>query len=146
GGCAIMKGRRGLMSLFDQPPLHDFPDRAIRRLLADPANLRDLMAALLPDLVERFDFGGVEEVGREFVLEDWRRRESDLFFRVPFRTLTEQAAEWALVCLLIEHQSEADPVMPLRVLLYAVLFWENEWRAWEGEHPAGEALRLTPVI
>ena len=27
------------MALFDDPPLHDFPDRAIRRLLADPANL-----------------------------------------------------------------------------------------------------------
>jgi hypothetical protein len=48
------------MSLFDDPPLHDFPDRAIRRLLADPANLRDLLASLLPDLVDRFDFSRLE--------------------------------------------------------------------------------------
>jgi hypothetical protein len=41
------------MPLFDDPPLHDFPDRAIRRLQADPANLRNLMAAVLPDLFER---------------------------------------------------------------------------------------------
>jgi hypothetical protein len=26
------------MPLFDDPPLHDFPDRAIRRLQAEPAN------------------------------------------------------------------------------------------------------------
>src|SRR5437660_12883779 len=70
------EGKETLMSVFDDPPLHDFPDRAIRRLLAEPANLRDLIAALLPDLVERFDFGRVEAIGREFLLEDWRRRES----------------------------------------------------------------------
>src|SRR5437763_15950595 len=109
------------MSLFDDPPLHDFPDRAIRRIQADPANLRDLIAAVLPDLVARFDFARVEDAGREFVLEDWRRRENDLLFRLPFRTATGETESWALVCLLIEHQSEPDPVMPLRVLLYAVL-------------------------
>jgi hypothetical protein len=76
------------MSLFDDPPLHDFPDRAIRRIQADPANLRDLIAAVLPDLVARFDFARVGDAGREFVLEDWRRRENDLLFRLPFRTAT----------------------------------------------------------
>jgi hypothetical protein len=104
------------------------------------------MAAVLPDLVERFDFSRVEEVGREFLLEDWRRRESDLLFRLPLRASVEGEESWALVCLLIEHQSEPDPDMPLRVLLYAVLFWESEWRAWEVNHPEGVSLRLTPVI
>jgi hypothetical protein len=107
------------MALFDDPPLHDFPDRAIRRLLADPANLHDLIEAVLPELVERFDFTRVEEVGREFLLEDWRRRESDLLFRLPFRAPADATEQWALVCVLIEHQSEADAAMPLRVLLYS---------------------------
>jgi hypothetical protein len=47
--------------------------------------------------------------------------------------------------LLIEHQSEPDPWMPLRVLLYAALFWNAEWKRWEREHPEG-APRLTPII
>jgi putative YhgA-like transposase len=134
------------MARFDDSTLHDFPDRAIRRLQADPANLHDLIASVLPNLVERFDFSRVEEVGREFLLEDWRRRESDLLFRLPFRAAVEGTERWALVCVLIEHQSEPDPAMPLRVLLYAVLFWEREWRAWEADHPEAEPLRLTPVI
>ena len=33
------------MSFADEPPLHDFPDRAIRKLLEDPGNLRNLLAA-----------------------------------------------------------------------------------------------------
>src|SRR4051794_12942914 len=113
------------MPLFDEPPLHDFPDRAIRRLLENPGNLRDLITAVVPDLVDQFDFERLEILPRAFLLDDWRRRESDLLFRLPFRD--DEAAPPVLVCLLIEHQSVPDPVMPLRVLLYAMLYWQEEW-------------------
>ena len=78
------------------------------------------------------------------MLEDWRRRESDLLFRVPYLEAPESLP--VLVCLLIEHQSAEDPRMPLRVLLYAVLYWEREWKAWEDNHSPGEPLRLTPIL
>jgi putative YhgA-like transposase len=132
------------MSLFDEPPLHDFPDRAIRRLLENPSNLRDLIAAVVPDLVDRFDFERLEILPRAFLLDDWRRRESDLLFRLPFRD--DDSAPPVLVCLLIEHQSVADPVMPLRVLIYAMLYWQEEWRAWEDVRPRQDALRLSPIL
>jgi hypothetical protein len=54
--------------------------------------------------------------------------------------------QYSLICILVEHQTSPDPVMPLRLLLYAVLHWEQEWRQWEQGHPRGEPLRLTPVI
>jgi predicted transposase YdaD len=132
------------MPLFDEPPLHDFPDRAIRHILQQPDNLRNLVAAVLPDLVDRFDFEHVEPVGREFLLDDWRRRESDLLFRLPF--LAGEEAPPALVCILIEHQSEPDPWMPLRVLVYAALFWEREWKAGEAEQTPRQPFRLSPVV
>jgi hypothetical protein len=132
------------MSLFDNPPLHDFPDRALRQALEDPDNLRDLLRVALPGLVDRFDFGQVQLVRPTFLLEDWRGRESDLLFLIPFRT--EAAAEPVLVCVLLEHQSRADARMPLRLLLYAVLFWERQWKEWEDSHAEGEGLRLTPVV
>src|SRR5437867_8545568 len=127
------------MPLFDEPEyLHDFPDRAIRRLLHDPSNLSELIAALLPDLVARFDFSQLRPAERDFLLDDWRGRESDLLFRLPFRPLTDAPAlPPALVCLLVEHQSEPDRLMPLRVLLYAVLFWEREWRGGGRGGPGG---------
>src|SRR5712692_579566 len=132
------------MPLFDEPPLHDFPDRAIRRLLEEPRNLHDLIAAVLPDLVGRFDFDRLERPPRTLLLDDWRRRESDMLFRLPFRV--EEGLPPALVCLLVEHQSEPDPPMPLLVLVYAALYWEQEWKAWEAGHEASRALRLSPVI
>lgn len=133
------------MSFPDEPPLHDFPDRAIRRLLQNPSNLRDLLADLLPDLVDRFDFARLEVVDRAFLLDDWRRRESDLLFRLPFLPDAGDLPP-VLVCILLEHQSQPDPWMPLRLLLYAVLFWEREWRVWETEHDRGAPPGLTPVI
>jgi hypothetical protein len=49
-------------------------------------------------------------------------------------------------CILIEDQSSADPALPLRLLLYAVLHWEREWQLWERQHPRGQPLRLTPIL
>jgi hypothetical protein len=124
--------------------LHDFPDRAIREALQQPGNLRDLLEVVVPDLAPAFDCRRAELLDRQFLLDDWRRRESDLLFRIPF-----QAAEGeqpALVCVLIEHQSAPDPLMPLRMLLYAVLFWEREWKDWEGSQAPRGVLRLSPVV
>jgi Putative transposase, YhgA-like len=119
----------------------------LKAVMAPPCNLRELLAAVVPHLVDRFDFDHVETVDRSFLLDDWRRRESDLLFRLPWLpSLEEETRVPALVCVLIEHQSRPDPVMALRVLLYAVLYWEREWRAWEAEHSRGEPLRLSPVI
>jgi hypothetical protein len=132
------------MQLSNPLPLHDFPDRAIRRLLENPANLRDLVTAVAPDLAPHLDFDHAEPVDRAFLMEDWRRREADLLFRVPFHKWGEETP--TLVCVLIEHQSAPDPRMPLRMLVYAVLYWEREWKTWEEGHPPGQALRLTPLL
>jgi hypothetical protein len=131
------------MPLFDEPPLHDFPDRAIRKLLENVHNLRDLVQAVVPELAAGFDFERAVLLDRSFLMEDWRGRESDLLFQVPFRT---PEVPPVLVCVLIEHQSGPDPRMPLRILLYAVLYWEREWKQWEDRHPRGEPLRLSPVL
>jgi Putative transposase, YhgA-like len=121
---------------------HDFPDRAIRDALAQPGNLRELLGRVVPALADRLDYTRVEVVPPTFLLDDWRRRDSDLLLRLPFR----DAAGEVLVCVLIEHQSTVDPAMPLRMLVYAVLFWERQWRTWEDGHKRGEPLRLTPVV
>ncbi len=128
----------------DEGSLHDFADRSIREQLHHPENLRDLLADVLPDLVAGFDFSRVESLPRDFLLEDWRGRESDLLFRIPYRTAG--AEQWVLVCVLIEHQSTSDARMPLRMLLYTVLFWEREWKAWEDRQPPRPDFTLTPVV
>ena len=107
----------------------NFADRIYRESLKNPDNLRDLVSTVLPELARGLVFERAELLDREFPLDDWRRRESDLLFRIPYRdgdTVLE-----ALICLLLEHQSQPDARMPLRLLLYAVLYWEREWKNWE---------------
>ena len=67
-----------------------------------------------------------------------------MLFRLPFHQAEYLPS--ALVCLLIEHQSTARSPLPLRTLVYAALFWDQEWRAWESRHDEGSPLSLTPVI
>src|SRR5438067_2346855 len=112
--------------LTDDTRFHGFPDQAIRTLLEHPANLREQVEVSLPAIAVRLDFDRREVLHREFVLPDWRGREADLVFRIPYRNTADR---WVLLVLLLEHQSSADPVMPLRMLLTAALFWEREWKA-----------------
>lgn len=126
------------------PPLpRDYPDRAIRDALVHPEHLHALLRQVAPEIADRLDYSRLEEVQRPYLLDDWRQREADILVRLP---LLDTAGAEVLVCILIEHQSSADPVMPLRLLLYGVLHWEQQWRAWEQQHAYREPLRLTPIL
>jgi hypothetical protein len=117
----------------DRPSLpHDYPDRQIREGLLLPANLRALLRRAVPELAERFAYDRIEVVRPTFLLDDWRKRESDVLLRSPL--LATAGEQQVLVCVLIEHWSNPDHAMPLRVLLYGVLYWEREWRDWEQRH------------
>ncbi len=98
----------------------------------------------MPDLADGFDCDRARLVDREIVLPDWRRREADLPFEIPYRAGAEEIP--ALVYVLVEHQSDTDPVLPLRMLFYAVAFWEKQWGAWEKAARPKPPLRLYPVL
>ncbi|HZU39381.1 MAG TPA: Rpn family recombination-promoting nuclease/putative transposase [Gemmataceae bacterium] len=122
----------------------DLPDRVIRQALCHPANLHAFLKQTVPALAEGFDCERRRVLEREFPLDDWRRREADLPFEIPYRLGDQEL--WALVYVLIEHQSAEDPVMPLRVLYFVVLYWERQWRAWEKKTLPKQPLRLSPVL
>jgi hypothetical protein len=133
------------MTTFNLEPdeLHQFPDRLFRRQLQVPANLRELIEDLDGELASRLDFEKVRLWQREHIFEDWRHFERDLPFLIPFRS---SANEYLLLCLLLEHQSQADRLMPLRMLVNGTMFWESEWKAWEASNPKTGRLELTPIL
>lgn len=132
------------MPLLDDEPGHHLVDRALRQALQDPENLRDLLSFVVPDLVSGFDFAPTKVLPPEFILDDWRGRESDLLAEIPYRTGGEEVA--ALVCLVLEHQSQSDPRMPLRVLTYGVNYWDRKWREWEERKPPRPKFDLPPLL
>jgi hypothetical protein len=122
----------------------DLLDRMIRDTLHDPQHLRAFLRQVVPHLAENFDYTQVKAVEREFPRSDWHGREADLPFTIPYRWGDEQLL--AIVCLLIEHQSDTDPLMPLRLLFFLVGYWERQWQEWEQSARPRAALRLHPVL
>jgi hypothetical protein len=128
---------------LDPEELHHFPDRLFRQELQIPANLRELMEDLDRELAARLDFDRVCLWPREHIFEDWRKFERDLPFLIPYLDAPDQRL---LLCLLLEHQSQADRLMPLRMLVNGSMFWESEWKAWEASVPKPGPLELTPIV
>jgi Putative transposase, YhgA-like len=131
------------MKSADEPP-RDLADRIIRQTLPYPEHLRAFLQQVVPDLAAGFDCDRARPLDRELWVKDWRRREADPPFEIPYRTGVEEIL--ALVYVLIEHQSKTDPLMPLRMLFYAVAYWEMQWRKWEELKPPKPPLRLHPVL
>ncbi len=134
------------MAYFFEPPPHDFPDRAHRHLLTHPQNLRELVEQAAPAVAPSLAFERARLLTRELPLPDWRKRENDLFFEVPFRTPQSDSPGEVLVGVLVEHQTKPDPAMPLRTLVYATGYWDEQWRAWEKITRSKPPLILAPVL
>jgi predicted transposase YdaD len=110
-------------------------DAVFRRVLGEPANAASQLRSVLPTaLASRLDLDKLTQVPGSFVDDALRARYSDLVFSVPL------AGQPALVYVLIEHQSTADPMMAARMLGYLVRIWERYLR----DHPA--AARLPVII
>ncbi|MGH7170881.1 MAG: Rpn family recombination-promoting nuclease/putative transposase, partial [Gemmataceae bacterium] len=126
-----------------EPP-RNLPDQVIRDSLRDHANLREFLHAAIPELAAGFDCERAKLISPNFPMEDWRSRTADLPFEIPYRTA--EGEESALVCVMIEHQSDTDAMMPLRALYFAVVYWDRQWQAWAGQKPPRPPLRLAPVL
>jgi hypothetical protein len=122
----------------------NLPDRLIRQSLRRPANLRDFLGSAVPDLAGGFVCDRAQLFEREIPLEDWRRREADLPFQVPYRIGEGEVT--ALVLVLIEHQSDTDLLLPLRMLLFVSTYWGLQWEQWKGQPRPKPGLQLHPVL
>ena len=131
------------MITADESP-RDLADRIIRKTLPHPPHLRSFLQRVVPDLAGGFDCDRARIVEREVLGKTWRRREADMPFEIPYRTGDEEW--WALVFVLIEHQSDTDPNLPLRMLYYAIAYWERQWTEWERLPRPRPPLRLHPIL
>ncbi len=110
-------------------------DRLFRYVFSDPEHARGLLAALVPEaLGARIDWPSLELVPGSFVAPELSERETDALFRV------ELDGRAALLYVLVEHQSQPDALMPLRMLSYVVRVMERHLRA----EPA--VRRVPPVV
>jgi hypothetical protein len=137
------EGRGGVMQPSADYP-RDVTDRMIRESLSKPANLADLVREVVPTVAPRLAFDHAQLLPREFFMADWASREADLPFEVPL--LSGESGSPALVLVLLEHQSDTDAVLPLRMLFRTVAYWARQWQQWLARPRPRGRLLLSPVI
>jgi hypothetical protein len=122
--------------------IRHFRENGLKLLLEHPANARELMSLTGTPLLDRLDFDRMRVDPTSYIAADYRHLTSDLVLQVPFRagrrTLT--------LYILIEHQSEPDPLMRLRVLDYVVQIYKRQVRDWQARHPSLKGFRFAPVL
>ena len=79
-----------------------------------------------------------------YVAADYRHLTSDLVVTIPLRRRGRR--DTVTLYILIEHQSEPDALMILRVLEYLVQIYRAQLRDWEQQHGSRAGFRLQPVL
>ena len=121
-----------------------FRENGLRLLLQDPGNARDLMALTATRLLDRLGFARMTVDPTTYIAADYRHLASDLVLRVPFRTRRGRGT--ITLYVLIEHQSEIDPLMRLRVLDYVLQIYKRQARDWLARHPSLKGFAFDPVL
>jgi hypothetical protein len=123
-----------------------FPENGAKLLLENGDNVRDLLVLARAAAVKLIDFGHMEVVGTTFVQRDYRSVASDLVLKAPLKTKGKSGPRQVFVYILIEHQSEPDEWMPLRVLEYVVEVYKSQIRKGQEGSAAERGGRLQPVL
>jgi predicted transposase/invertase (TIGR01784 family) len=139
-------------------------DLSYRRLFSQPRMVRPRMVReLLRDFVEeswieRLDFSTLERVNASYVSKTLKNREGDLVWKLRLRE-----GETVYVYILLELQSEVQPFMAVRLMVYLGLLYQDlidrgELLAsgklplvlpivlYNGAEPWGAALELSELI
>lgn len=109
-----------------QEMVRHFQENGMKLLFQTPANVADLFR--IGDFAsrDRLDFAAMLVDPTAYVTADYRHTASDLVLRVPWRAGNRKRP--LLVTILIEHQSEPDRLMMLRLLEYMVQIWKKQVR------------------
>jgi hypothetical protein len=127
--------------------VRQFPENGLKLLLHHPRNVRDLLALAGTDLLDQIDFARLTVDPTSYVASDYRHVASDLVLQVPLRPRPgQQRGRSVTLYILIEHQSEPDPLMVLRVLDYLVQIWKAQLRQRSQRHRRLADVRLGPIL
>ena len=112
-------------------------DSSYKLLFSSPEVVRDLIIGFIPDdLLHSLDYTTLEKAPGSYITDDLRQRADDVIWRV------KADGQWVYLNLLIEFQSESDPWMPVRMMVYVGLLYQDLIR--RGDILPGN--RLPPVL
>lgn len=95
-------------------------DHPYKRLFSHPRMIADLIRGFLDtNLTNASDLDTLTRCNGSYVTDDLREREDDIIWKVTYGEKT------LIVYLLIEFQSKPDYSMPVRIMSYMALLWQD---------------------
>jgi hypothetical protein len=127
--------------------VRQFKENGMKLMLEHPANVRDLLSLLHAPWFDDIDFSRLQPIKTTFIRRDYRHLESDLVLTAPLAGRT-RSRKSVLICILIEHQSEPDRLMPLRLADSQLQIFRDQVRKWSQTqtHRSLARVALSPVL
>ncbi len=123
-----------------------FPENGMKLLLQEPLNLHDLLTVARCEYTDDIDYARVQPDPTTYVQRDYRHLESDLVLRCGVRQRRRRTLTALWLYILLEHQTEPDRFMPLRLLEYVMAIYRAQAREWLQTHETLTGLELMPVL
>ncbi len=97
------------------------------------------------DWKEKLDYSRAQRVDKEYVLPDFKKKESDILYKVPLVDKEKNEKEIFLF-VLIEHQSTVDHSIAFRLLFYLAHVWYDIYKNMTPSEQRSESFSLPPVF
>jgi predicted transposase/invertase (TIGR01784 family) len=121
--------------------VHQRHDTSYRFLLSSKKLFVELLRSFInKGWVQAVDEENVQEIPHSFVLQDFKRQEADLVYRVKLN------GQDVVFYLLLEMQSSVDFRMPYRMLLYQVEIWRYLLQNEEDALSNRKTFQLPPIV
>nr|WP_298410245.1 Rpn family recombination-promoting nuclease/putative transposase [uncultured Halomonas sp.] len=119
---------------------HHHHDHSYKLLFSHPKMVKDLLIGFVKeDWVAQLDFSTLEKVSGSYITDTLQNREDDIIWRVRW------GETWLYVYLLLEFQSRIDPYMPVRIMSYLGLLYQDLIRQ-KAFAPEGGLPPVLPVV
>jgi hypothetical protein len=125
--------------------VRQFKENGMKLMLEHPANVRDLLRLLHVRWLEEIDFDHLVQIKTTFIRRDYRHLESDIVLIAPL-VGKGRSRRKLLIYILIEHQSEPDRLMPLRLADSQLQIFRYQVRQWSRKHRSLAGVQLLPVL
>ena len=104
----------------------DVSDRGYKELFSNTAMfVQFLQTFVKEDWVKDIDEKDLERLDKEFIIQDNRKKESDIIYKIRFKDKKTNKQRDVLFYILFELQSTVDKTMSYRLLYYMLEIWRR---------------------